>query len=183
MSHASAPLPLLSRKSQGLTGPVRVPGDKSMSHRSLMFGAVARGETVISGLLEAEDVINTAKAMQALGATATRDGKGVWHVTGVGIGGLRSPAADLDFGNSGTGVRLAMGLMAFGAGVVVSSLFPATQTERTMMASAEPTLQKVASETASMSRELVEEVKPAVTEATTAVKDRAQEAMATVKEA
>ena len=88
MSHAAAPLPLLSRKSQGLKGRVRVPGDKSMSHRSLMFGAVARGETVISGLLEAEDVINTAKAMQALGATATRDGKGVWHVTGVGIGGL-----------------------------------------------------------------------------------------------
>ena len=81
------------------------------------------------------------------------------------------------------GSPLAMGLMAFGAGVVVSSLFPATQTERTMMASAEPTLQKVASETASMSRELVEEVKPAVTAATTAVKDRAQEAMATVKEA
>ncbi|MBK8770122.1 MAG: 3-phosphoshikimate 1-carboxyvinyltransferase [Rhizobiales bacterium] len=112
MSHAAAPLPLLSRKSQGLKGRVRVPGDKSMSHRSLMFGAVARGETVISGLLEAEDVINTAKAMQALGATATRDGKGVWHVTGVGIGGLRSPAGELDFGNSGTGVRLAMGLMA-----------------------------------------------------------------------
>jgi 3-phosphoshikimate 1-carboxyvinyltransferase len=112
MSHAASPLPLLSRKSQGLTGTVRVPGDKSMSHRSLMFGAVAQGETVISGLLEAEDVVNTAKAMKALGAGVERDAKGIWHVTGVGIGGLTSPATDLDFGNSGTGVRLAMGLMA-----------------------------------------------------------------------
>lgn len=112
MSHSASPLPLLSRKSQGLKGRVRVPGDKSMSHRSLMFGAVAEGETVISGLLEAEDVVNTAKAMKALGAGVERDGKGVWHVKGVGVGGLKSPAGDLDFGNSGTGVRLAMGLMA-----------------------------------------------------------------------
>jgi len=104
--------PLLSRKAGPLKGRIRVPGDKSMSHRALMFGAVARGETVIEGLLEAEDVVNTGKAMKALGATVDRDGSGRWHVKGVGIGGLSSPKADLDFGNSGTGVRLAMGLMA-----------------------------------------------------------------------
>jgi 3-phosphoshikimate 1-carboxyvinyltransferase len=106
------PLPLISRKATGLTGKIRVPGDKSMSHRALMFGAVATGETTISGLLEAEDVVNTAKAMTALGARAERGSDGVWRVEGVGISGLRSPAGPLDFGNSGTGVRLAMGLMA-----------------------------------------------------------------------
>jgi 3-phosphoshikimate 1-carboxyvinyltransferase len=112
MSHSTTPLPLMSRKAQGLKGTIRVPGDKSMSHRALMFGAVARGETTIKGLLEAEDVINTAKAMAALGARVERYRDGTWHVEGVGIGGLKSPPVDLDFGNSGTGVRLAMGLMA-----------------------------------------------------------------------
>jgi 3-phosphoshikimate 1-carboxyvinyltransferase len=105
-------LPLISRTAQGLAGRLRVPGDKSMSHRALMFGAVAIGETRISGLLEAEDVIHTARAMTALGASARRGEDGLWRVQGVGVGGLRSPAAALDFGNSGTGVRLAMGLMA-----------------------------------------------------------------------
>jgi 3-phosphoshikimate 1-carboxyvinyltransferase len=83
-----------------------------MSHRALMLGAVAIGETVISGLLDGEDVINTARVMSALGAKVHRDDAGTWHVQGVGVGGLTSPAAPLDFGNSGTGVRLAMGLMA-----------------------------------------------------------------------
>ncbi|MFN4144103.1 3-phosphoshikimate 1-carboxyvinyltransferase [Aestuariivirga sp.] len=109
---AAEPLPLASRQVQGLKGRIRVPGDKSMSHRALMFGAVAIGETTIRGLLEAEDVINTAKAMSALGAAAKRGADGVWRVQGVGVAGLRSPAVPLDFGNSGTGVRLAMGLMA-----------------------------------------------------------------------
>ena len=114
MTHdgSPVPLPLLSRKAQPLTGRIRVPGDKSMSHRALMFGAVAIGETVITGLLEAEDVLNTARAMTALGAAAARGADGVWRVQGVGVAGLRSPDAPLDFGNSGTGVRLAMGLMA-----------------------------------------------------------------------
>jgi 3-phosphoshikimate 1-carboxyvinyltransferase len=112
MSAPASPLPLLSRKASALKGVIRVPGDKSMSHRSLMFGAVAKGETTVKGLLEAEDVINTAKAMAALGAKVDRDAAGLWHVTGVGVGGLTSPKAELDFGNSGTGVRLAMGLMA-----------------------------------------------------------------------
>jgi 3-phosphoshikimate 1-carboxyvinyltransferase len=104
--------PLISRKATGLRGRIRVPGDKSMSHRALMFGAIAIGETTISGLLEAEDVVNTAKAMTALGARAHRDNDGIWHVQGVGVAGLQSPSEPLDFGNSGTGVRLAMGLMA-----------------------------------------------------------------------
>jgi 3-phosphoshikimate 1-carboxyvinyltransferase len=77
-----------------------------------MFGAVAIGETAIKGLLEGEDVINTARAMTALGARAMRDDEGIWRVQGVGVSGLMSPEAPLDFGNSGTGVRLALGLMA-----------------------------------------------------------------------
>ena len=89
-----------------------MPGDKSMSHRALMFGAVATGQTRIAGLLEAEDVVNSAKAMAALGAKTERLPTGEWLVDGVGVGGLKSPKGDLDFGNSGTGVRLAMGLMA-----------------------------------------------------------------------
>ena len=107
-----SPLPLVSRKTTGLKGRIRVPGDKSMSHRALMLGAVAIGETVIRGLLEAGDVINTAKAMTALGAAAERGADGAWRVQGVGVAGLRSPEGPLDFGNSGTGIRLAMGLMA-----------------------------------------------------------------------
>ena len=107
-----APLPLQSRKASGLKGLIRVPGDKSISHRALMLGAVAIGETRIKGLLEAEDVGNTAKAMTALGAKAQRGSDGIWRVQGVGVAGLQSPAAPLDFGNSGTGARLAMGLMA-----------------------------------------------------------------------
>ncbi len=111
-SQPANPLPLISRKASGLKGRIRVPGDKSMSHRALMFGAVAIGETSISGLLEAEDVINTARAMTALGASAARGDDGIWRVRGAGVAGLRSPENPLDFGNSGTGVRLAMGLMA-----------------------------------------------------------------------
>lgn len=103
---------LISRKATGLKGRIRVPGDKSMSHRALMFGAIAIGETRISGLLEAEDVLNTARAMTALGARTWRTDDGVWHVQGVGVAGLESPDQALDFGNSGTGVRLALGLMA-----------------------------------------------------------------------
>jgi 3-phosphoshikimate 1-carboxyvinyltransferase len=112
MSQNAQPQAVLSRKSQSLTGTLRVPGDKSMSHRSLMFGAIARGQTVVRGLLEAEDVVNTAKAMAALGAKVEKSDDGTWHIEGVGISGLKSPAQPLDFGNSGTGVRLAMGLMA-----------------------------------------------------------------------
>jgi 3-phosphoshikimate 1-carboxyvinyltransferase len=88
-----------------------VPGDKSISHRSLMLGALASGITRITGLLEGEDVLNTAKAVDALGAEVRKVGDG-WQVKGRGVGGLRQPAGDLDFGNSGTGVRLMMGVIA-----------------------------------------------------------------------
>jgi 3-phosphoshikimate 1-carboxyvinyltransferase len=94
-----------------LTGRIMVPGDKSISHRSLMLGALAIGETVISGLLEAEDVIHTAKAMGELGADIQKS-EGQWRVRGVGVGGFAEPRRALDFGNSGTGARLAMGLVA-----------------------------------------------------------------------
>jgi 3-phosphoshikimate 1-carboxyvinyltransferase len=87
--------PLISRKASGLKGRIKVPGDKSMSHRALMLGAVAIGETRIRGLLEAEDVVNTAKAMAALGAKTFRDDEGVWHVQGVGVAGLNHPIRPL----------------------------------------------------------------------------------------
>ncbi|TBW39189.1 3-phosphoshikimate 1-carboxyvinyltransferase [Siculibacillus lacustris] len=111
MAHALPPSPLAARAGRPLVGRIRVPGDKSISHRSLMFGAVTVGETRIDGLLEAEDVLGTATAMRALGATVTRDGDGRWRVTGLGVGGLLEPEGVLDFGNAGTGSRLAMGLI------------------------------------------------------------------------
>jgi 3-phosphoshikimate 1-carboxyvinyltransferase len=104
--------PLSARRSGALKGRVRVPGDKSISHRALIFGALAVGETRISGLLEGEDVLNTGKAMRALGATVDRAGEGEWRVLGVGVGGFCEPAAALDFGNSATGCRLVMGAVA-----------------------------------------------------------------------
>ena len=111
MSQSSRPQPTISKSASGLKGTLRVPGDKSMSHRALMFGAIAKGETVVEGLLEAEDVLNTGKAMAALGASVKKGEDGKWRIGGVGIKGLHSPRTPLDFGNSGTGVRLAMGLM------------------------------------------------------------------------
>lgn len=107
----TAPIPLQSTRSGPLRGTVRVPGDKSISHRALMLGALAAGRTRISGLLEAEDVINTARAVTALGCPARKVGD-TWEVLGRGVGGLAQPATDLDFGNSGTGVRLMMGVIA-----------------------------------------------------------------------
>jgi 3-phosphoshikimate 1-carboxyvinyltransferase len=112
LSHSDQPTPLQSRSSGPLSGRVRVPGDKSISHRALILGALAVGETRIAGLLEGEDVLNTAKAMRALGAQVERTGEGAWTVHGVGVGGFKAPAAPLDFGNSGTGCRLAMGAVA-----------------------------------------------------------------------
>ncbi len=103
--------PLTAGRANALNGTVRVPGDKSISHRSLMLGAVATGVTRIRGLLEAEDVINTAHAVTALGAPAKKNGD-IWEVTGRGVGGLKQPAEALDFGNSGTGSRLMLGIIA-----------------------------------------------------------------------
>jgi 3-phosphoshikimate 1-carboxyvinyltransferase len=108
VSHPAAS-PLTAHRSPPLAGSVRVPGDKSISHRALILGALAVGETRITGLLEGEDVVNTAKVMRALGAEVERTGEGAWRVHGVGVGGFSSPAAALDFGNSGTGCRLALG--------------------------------------------------------------------------
>ena len=102
---------LTSHKSGPLNGTVKVPGDKSISHRSLMFGAITVGETMISGLLEGEDVLHTAEAMRKLGATIEKSGDGLWRVFGVGIGGLMQPKSALDMGNSGTSARLLMGLV------------------------------------------------------------------------
>ena len=112
VNHISPPLPLTARRSPGLKGKARVPGDKSISHRALILGALAVGETRIEGLLEGEDVLNTGKAMEALGARIERNGDGSWSLRGVGIGGFAQPGDPLDFGNSGTGCRLVMGAVA-----------------------------------------------------------------------
>ena len=104
--------PLTARRNGPLHGRLRVPGDKSISHRALILGALSVGGTRISGLLEGEDVINTAKAMRRLGAIVLREGAGLWSIHGVGVGGFAAPADALDFGNSGTGCRLAIGAVA-----------------------------------------------------------------------
>ncbi|HEY8245856.1 MAG TPA: 3-phosphoshikimate 1-carboxyvinyltransferase [Hyphomicrobium sp.] len=108
---AIATKPLAAHAGAPLKGRVRVPGDKSISHRALMLGALATGVTRLTGLLEAEDVLNTARALQALGAPIEKVGN-EWRVTGRGVGGLRQPEAPLDFGNSGTGTRLMLGVIA-----------------------------------------------------------------------
>ena len=95
-----------------LSGDVIVPGDKSISHRSLMLSALAVGESRVEGLLEGEDVLATAAAMRAMGADISRDDDGVWHIHGVGVGGLLQPETALEMGNSGTSTRLLMGLLA-----------------------------------------------------------------------
>jgi 3-phosphoshikimate 1-carboxyvinyltransferase len=124
LTHSDRPAdlktPLEARASEALTGKVRVPGDKSISHRALILGALAVGETRISGLLEGEDVLNTARAMRALGASVERTGNFAWSVRGVGVSGFAQPAAPLDFGNSGTGCRLAMGAVA---GCPITAIF------------------------------------------------------------
>ena len=112
MSHAAEPRPMTARASGALRGVAQVPGDKSISHRALILGALSVGETRITGLLEGQDVLDTAKAMAAFGAKVERLGPGEWSVHGVGVGGFAEPAGVIDCGNSGTGVRLIMGAMA-----------------------------------------------------------------------
>ncbi len=109
---SDAPRPARSLAARALNGTARVPGDKSISHRALMFGALAVGRTRVTGLLEGEDVLRTAEAMRQLGATVTREVEGAWSVDGVGVGGLAEPADVIDMGNAGTGARLLMGLIA-----------------------------------------------------------------------
>jgi 3-phosphoshikimate 1-carboxyvinyltransferase len=110
MSHAAAPKPATARKSSALSGTARVPGDKSISHRSMMFGGLASGETRVTGLLEGEDVMRTGAAMKAMGAHIEKHGA-EWVIRGTGNGALLQPEGPLDFGNAGTGSRLTMGLV------------------------------------------------------------------------
>jgi len=112
MSSHGDPIPMTSSAAGPLSGTADVPGDKSISHRSLILGAMAVGETTITGLLEGQDVLDTAKAMQAFGAEVVNHGGGKWSVHGVGVGGFAEPDQVIDCGNSGTGVRLIMGAMA-----------------------------------------------------------------------
>src|SRR5258707_7208971 len=104
--------PTIARPSNPLAGSIRVPGDKSISHRALMFGALAVGRTEISGLLEGEDVLATAAALRALGVGIERTADGCWLVDGVGLGGLGEPGDVIDLGNSGTAARLLLGILA-----------------------------------------------------------------------
>ena len=120
MSHptrrpAAGPVPrplVVGRAPAPLAGSVRVPGDKSISHRALMIAGLAEGRTRIAGLLEGEDVLRTAAAMRALGAEITSVGDGHWEVAGRGVGRLREPGDVLDMGNSGTAARLLAGILA-----------------------------------------------------------------------
>ncbi|WP_371056647.1 3-phosphoshikimate 1-carboxyvinyltransferase [Rhodosalinus sp. K401] len=112
MSAHGTPVSMTARRAGPLAGEAVVPGDKSVSHRALILGALAVGETRITGLLEGQDVLDTAKAMAAFGAEVTRQGEGAWSVHGLGTGGFAEPGQVIDCGNSGTGVRLVMGAMA-----------------------------------------------------------------------
>jgi len=110
--HDAPKIPLTARNAGPFKGDITVPGDKSISHRALIFGGLAVGETRIDGLLEGEDVLRTAAAMRALGASVEQVAPGSWRVHGVGVGGLSEPAQALDVGNSGTAARLLIGLVA-----------------------------------------------------------------------
>ncbi|MBJ7389500.1 MAG: 3-phosphoshikimate 1-carboxyvinyltransferase, partial [Sphingomonadaceae bacterium] len=110
--HNAVPRPGSFQPSGALRGTLKVPGDKSISHRALMLSALAVGESKITGLLEGEDVLATAAAMRAMGADIDRTNEGNWTVNGVGVGGLMQPSGALDMGNSGTSTRLLMGLVA-----------------------------------------------------------------------
>jgi 3-phosphoshikimate 1-carboxyvinyltransferase len=112
MSAHGEPVPMTAHRSGALSGTVDVPGDKSISHRALILGALTVGETRITGLLEGQDVLDTGAAMRAFGAEVVRTGPGAWVVHGVGVGGFAEPDRVIDCGNSGTGVRLIMGAMA-----------------------------------------------------------------------
>jgi 3-phosphoshikimate 1-carboxyvinyltransferase len=111
VSHDSEPQPLTASPGTPLRGSLRPPGDKSISHRAMILGLLAIGETRVEGLLEGDDVLRTAAAAKALGAGIKRLGDGRWTVRGVGIGGLSDPAETLDFANAGTGSRLMMGVV------------------------------------------------------------------------
>ncbi len=144
----ATPRPLAVSSRGPLKGRVTVPGDKSISHRSLMFSALAIGESRIEGLLEGEDVLATAAAMRAMGATITRGGDGVWTVSGVGVGGLLQPEGAIDMGNSCTSTRLLMGLVASHP-ITVTFTGDASLSSRPMGRAIEPLSQMGAEITAS----------------------------------
>jgi 3-phosphoshikimate 1-carboxyvinyltransferase len=128
VQHALGLAPLTARRSGPLKGRVRVPGDKSISLRSVILGALTVGETRVDGMLEGEDAISTANAMRALGANLERTGAQAWRISGVGVSGFAEPRAPLDFGNSGTGCRLAMGAVA---GCPITAVFDGDASLRT----------------------------------------------------
>src|SRR5260221_12835766 len=137
VNHASSTAPMTARPGRPLAGRIRVPGDKSISHRALMLGALAVGRTRVTGLLEGEDVLRTAAAMRLLGAGVAREAAGGWVVDGVGVGGLGEPGDVIDLGNSGTGARLLMGVIA---GHPITGFFTgdASLRRRPMARAAEP---------------------------------------------
>ena len=112
MSEIEKPIPMLSKRVTNLSGQANVPGDKSISHRSLILGALSIGKTKIHGLLEGQDVLDTARAMNSFGALVEKHKNGEWTVNGFGVGGFAEPKNVIDCGNSGTGVRLIMGAMS-----------------------------------------------------------------------
>ena len=129
--------PLTARRGGPLQGRARVPGDKSISHRALILGALTVGESTVAGLLEGEDVLHTAEAMRALGARLERSADGVWRIHGVGVAGFAQPAGVLDFGNSGTGCRLAIGAVA-GSPVTATFVGDASLSKRPMQRVLDP---------------------------------------------
>ncbi|WP_375197886.1 3-phosphoshikimate 1-carboxyvinyltransferase [Sphingobium sp.] len=131
-----------------LSGSIAVPGDKSISHRSLMLSALAVGESRVEGLLEGEDVLSTAAAMRAMGADIRRQEDGIWHIHGVGVGGLLQPESALDMGNSGTSTRLLMGLVA-SHGITATFVGDASLSQRPMARVTEPLTRMGASFTTS----------------------------------
>ncbi|HEX2792907.1 MAG TPA: 3-phosphoshikimate 1-carboxyvinyltransferase [Croceicoccus sp.] len=137
MSQNTAPTPRRFNAGSPLIGRIAVPGDKSISHRSLMFGALAAGRTTARGLLEGEDVMATAAAVRAMGAQVERHDDGTWVIDGVGVGGLLQPQTALDMGNSGTSTRLLMGLVA-SHGITVTFIGDASLSRRPMGRVIEP---------------------------------------------
>ena len=121
----------VSQLSAGLSGTVRAPGDKSISHRAMIFGAMAQGVTTVDGLLEGDDIMATAQAMRDFGASITKTDEGQWQVTGCGAAGFSTPGGDIDCGNAGTGVRLIMGAAA-GYGVSATYTGDASLSSRPM---------------------------------------------------
>ena len=139
MSAATEPSALTACHSPGLRGRLRVPGDKSISHRALILGLLTVGETVVEDLLEGADVLATAEACRGLGALVTCVGAGAWRIRGVGIGGLMTPPGPLDFGNAGTGSRLMLGVVA-GHGITATFDGDASLRRRPMLRVLKPLL-------------------------------------------